>query len=260
MENDKRPTRSRPLKSCHPLDSATGDSIARKFYKVGSLIFDYAKEQRIAIDNPFAEIDRPQVAYRIPGILTPTEFETLLLASEKTVSDLVPFLALAGFAGIRREETLKEYADDEVLQWTDIDWNKKLITVRDEVAKQTTRKLGNRRFVPMEEALIHWLLPYRKDSGPILGIVDSAFRRRFKKLRAAAKVSPSRNSLRHSYASFWLARSQKEGIGRLALQMGNSEGIARRHYLETLTREEGEAWFSLRRKTIIPISSVSWAA
>jgi hypothetical protein len=40
---------------------------------------------------------------------------------------------------------------------------KQLITVRHEVAKQTSRKMGNRRFIPMEAALLHWLGPYRKE-------------------------------------------------------------------------------------------------
>jgi integrase len=229
------------------LDTATGNSIERKLYKVASLIFAYGREQRALIINPFDELDRPQVAYATPGILQPAEFKQLLLAAEKKQVTLVPFLALAGFAGIRREEMLKEYADDEVLQWSDIDWDKKMITIRDGVAKQTSRELGDRRFIPMEAALVHWLEPYRKESGPIVPVVDSAFRRRFKKLREAAKLNPSRNALRHSYASYWLARSKKEGLGRLALQMGNSEAVVKRHYLEILSRDDGKAWFGLRR-------------
>jgi integrase len=241
------------------LATATGESIERKLYKVASLIFAYGREQRAIVINPFDELKRPQVSYAIPGILKPAEFEALLVAAESRVPDLLPFLASAGFAGIRREEMLKEYANDEVLQWSDIDWDKKLITIRDSVAKQTTRKMGDRRFIPMEEALIDWLAPHRQEVGPIVPVVDSAFRRRFKKLRMAAKVDPSRNALRHSYASYWLARSQKEGLGRLALQMGNSESVCKRHYLETLTRQEGEAWFALRRSKAEPKSAASSA-
>jgi hypothetical protein len=55
------------------------------------------------------------------------------------------------------------------------------------------------------------------------------------------------NALRHSYASYWLARSSKEGLGELSKRMGNSEAVCKRHYLETLTREEGGAWFKIRR-------------
>jgi hypothetical protein len=105
--------------------------------------------------------------------------------------------------------------------------------------------MGNRRF-PMEAALLHWLGPYRKEEGLLIPMVDSAVRRRMKKLRLASKVNPPTNALRHSYASYWLARSSKEGLGELSKRMGNSEAVCKRHYLETLTREEGAAWFKIR--------------
>ena len=154
---------------------------------------------------------------------------------------------MAGFAGLRRSELVREYAEDQVLRWEDINWQKQLITVRHEVAKQTSRKMGNRRFIPMEAALLHWLGPYRKEEGLLIPMVDSAVRRRMKKLRLASKVNPPTNALRHSYASYWLARSSKEGLGELSKRMGNSEAVCKRHYLETLTREEGAAWFKIRR-------------
>jgi integrase len=168
------------------------------------------------------------------------------------VPELIPFLAMAGFAGLRRSELVREYAEDQVLRWEDINWQKQLITVRHEVAKQTSRKMGNRRFIPMEAALLHWLSPYRKEEGLLIPMVDSAVRRRMKKLRLASKVNPPTNALRHSYASYWLARSSKEGLGELSKRMGNSEAVCKRHYLETLTREEGKSWFVLRRSTGAP--------
>jgi len=39
----------------------------------------------------------------------------------------------------------------------------------------------------------------------------------------------------------------KRGLGELSKRMGNSEAACKRHYLETLTREEGKSWFALRR-------------
>ncbi len=64
----------------------------------------------------------------------------------------------------------------------------------------------------MEAALLHWLGPYQKEEGLLIPMVDSAARRRMKKLRLASKVNPPKNALRHSYASYWLARSSKEGL------------------------------------------------
>ena len=123
------------------LDTAeTSDSLEHKLYKVGSLIFAYGKEQRVLVLNPFDEIDRPKVAYTVPEILEPAQFKRLLEAAEEEVPELIPFLAMAGFAGVRRSELVKEYAEDQVLDWEDVDWQKQLIAVRHEVAKQTREK------------------------------------------------------------------------------------------------------------------------
>ena len=230
------------------LTTGTSESIARKLFKVTSLMFDYARQERVIVVNPFDGIERPEVSYTEPAILTPEQFEKRLRLADQKFPELVAFLAVAGFAGVRREEILREYRDDEILQWSDILWEKKLVLIRPEVAKKTKRKTGDRRFVSLEPALEYWLKPYRKDAGPVVELADSWFRKRYALLCAAVEQQPGRNELRHSYASHWLARSKKEGLGRLALAMGNSETICKRHYVESLTPAEGEAWFGIRRK------------
>jgi hypothetical protein len=98
------------------LDTAkTSDSLKHKLYKVGSLIFAYGKEQRVLVLNPFDEIDRPKVAYTVPEILEPVQFKSLLETAEEEVPELIPFLAMAGFAGVRRSELVREYAEDQVI-------------------------------------------------------------------------------------------------------------------------------------------------
>ena len=64
----------------------------------------------------------------------------------------------------------------------------------------------------------------------------------------SAKVQPVDNGLRHSFASYWLARSGKEGFGGLARIMGNSEAVVRKHYVEVLSPGDGEAWFGITRE------------
>jgi len=73
-----------------------------------------------------------------------------------------------------------------------------------------------------------------------------------KRWLAYLRAHVGNHALRHSYASYWLARSSKEGLGELSKRMGNSEAVCKRHYLETLTREEGKSWFALRRSTGAP--------
>jgi len=39
------------------------------------------------------------------------------IAYEEEVPELIPFLAMAGLAGVRRSELVREYAEDQVLKW-----------------------------------------------------------------------------------------------------------------------------------------------
>jgi hypothetical protein len=195
------------------LNSASGDAVRRKYFKVASLLFNFARTERAVVISPFEDIDRPEVAYVLPSTLTPEQLTKRLRLADKEYPELLPFLVLGAFAGVRREELLREYRDDEVLQWSDILWSKKLIEIRPEVAKKTRRASGDRRFIPMEAALVHWLKPHRKESGLLVELADSQFRKRYALLRTAAEQKPGRNELRHSYASYWLARS-REGRAR----------------------------------------------
>ena len=171
-------------------------------------------------------------------VLEPAQFKTLLETAEEEVPQLIPFLAMAGFAGVRRSELVREYTEDQVLKWEDVDWQKQLITVRHEVAKETSRIMGNRRFIPLEAALLHWLGPYRKEEGLLIPLVDSAVRRRMKELCLRSKVNPPNNALRHCMLRIGWRVQAKEGLGELSKRMGNSEAVCKRHYLEHLLEKK----------------------
>jgi hypothetical protein len=73
----------------------------------------------------------------------------------------------------------ENYAEDQVLRWEDINWQKQLITPP-RGCQTNFAENSNRRFIPMEAALLHWLSPYRKEEGLLIPMVDSAVRRRMK--------------------------------------------------------------------------------
>lgn len=123
----------------------------------------------------------------------------------------------------------------------------KKILVREEVAKKTRSRHSDRRFVPIESVLSDWLRPYAKPEGPVVELSDAALRYRMALLSKAAGVRIPQNALRQSFASYWLARAGLEGVGRLAVVMGNSEAVARAHYVAALLPEDGERWFGIRR-------------
>src|SRR5271166_2216488 len=229
------------------LQTITKGYSRRNAYKWLRPMFDFAKERHFITVNPFDGIDRPEAGHGEPGIYEPEEFERLLRTADEKFPALVPFLACAGFAGLRTAELVSMYSGEETLQWQDVMFDKRLIVVRGEVAKQTTRETGNKRFVPLEDTLIEWLSAHRKVDGRVVPFTESWFRKLLRRLHIAAEVASVDNALRHSYASYFLARTGADGVGRLAINMGTSEAVAKAHYIEALEPGDGDKWFGIRR-------------
>jgi integrase len=233
------------------LDTRKDRTSKRNDYKELSPMLAWAKEQGALVVNPLSEIKRPRGNNEPPPILTVDAFEILLRGADKEFSDLLPFLVLGGLAGLRTCEMLQEREADEVVQWSDFDgWG--VLTVRGEVAKQTSREAENRRFVKLNPAIKYWLAPHWKDSGKVVDRSQSSFRERLALLREKTGVEMPDNVLRHSFASYWIAGHRKQGFGELAINLGNSEAMAKRHYVESLHPADGKKWFGIRRESAEP--------
>ena len=70
--------------------------------------------------------------------------------------DLVPIIAVGCFGGVRPEESAR-------MTWDMVDFKRKHIDLPADITKD-----GDRRIVDMSENLAEWLLPCRKESGPLL--------------------------------------------------------------------------------------------
>ena len=161
--------------------------------------------------------------------------------------DLVPFLCLSGFGFMRTGELVSVYADRPVLRWEHVLWSENKVYVPADVGKQTRRAVGNQREFPICDALRHWLEPYHGRTGRIVELNESAFRDRMTALFNVAGVQKLDNALRKSAISHYIAKFPETGVVLTAKYAGNSESIARTHYLAWLSQEAGDAWFSIRR-------------
>lgn len=190
-------------------------------------------------------VQRPTVEYRPPDILKESEAVDMLEAAEG-VNRVV--LALGCFAGIRSCEMVPPGWKRPVLEWSDFDWKEGTIHIRREVAKKT-RKRDNERWVPITDALRAWIEPMAKKSGRVVDCpIREFYAGRGKLVEAAGLKEWPDNAPRHSYASYFLAAYPEKGAAALAQNMGNSETVARQHYIRALKRTDGEAWFALRPK------------
>jgi hypothetical protein len=90
------------------LDQQKHGTSQRNDYKVLSPMFAWAREKSMLVANPLNEIKRPKAVRSGPGILPLEAFSKLLKAADAKFPDLLPFLVLGGFAGLRTSEMLQE--------------------------------------------------------------------------------------------------------------------------------------------------------
>jgi hypothetical protein len=80
------------------VDTGNSDSSRRKLFKVTSLFFDFAHSEKALLINPFGELERPQVRYVVPGMITPDEFAARLRLAESEFPELLPCWPAPGLA------------------------------------------------------------------------------------------------------------------------------------------------------------------
>src|SRR6516162_4301575 len=172
--------------------------------------------------------------------------------------DLLPYFVLSGLAGLRTCELIRSAPDDPVLAWRDILWAKKLIIVRDEVAKQTKAR-DRKRYVPLEPSVIDILEPFA-GAGAVMKISSSYFHTRRRELAALMKIKLPENCFRNSYATY---AQTFRSLGDVARAMGDAEATVKRFYVQTLEPGEGIMWFQpdlSRRRPGKNVRSVPLAA
>ena len=158
------------------------------------------------------------------AIYAPKDFRALLAAAP---SEWRLALAIGGLAGLRTEEI-------QGLRWEDIKLGRKHIEVRPEICK--TRR---RRLVPILPALATWIRKSEAQPGNMVAPqdrIDNLAKRVRRKGALWVK-----NGLRHSYGSYRCAAVKS--ASQVALEMGNSEAIVRKNYLEMQERRAATEWF-----------------
>jgi integrase len=195
-------------------------------------LFKFAKTNGWCRTVPAAESARVREVSDEIGILTPGELSGLLKVASK---ETIPYWTIGAFAGLRASEI-------ERLDWADVNLDQGWIRVRAKHAKTASRRL-----VDIQPNLLKWLLPYRGRIGKVapenLRVKLLEDRKRAADAGSLTRKWPS-NSLRHSFASYYLA--QFDNAAKLALQLGHvGQDIIFRHYREVVTRAEAKRYWNL---------------
>jgi integrase len=194
----------------------------RKFNLRAAIVSLFRWARRMSyLDDRTTEAEKVEPIERKPGeahILTPAQMRVLLA---KVTPEFLPWLAIAGFAGIRSEEISPDNPKSKSpLLWEDIDWEHKSIIVRAETAK--TRQ---EREVPISDSLAEWLAPGRFSRGPVCPRQPS----RHETARLGTFIGGwKHNALRDSFCSYRARITQN--IPQVSYEMGNSPAMVKRCY------------------------------
>jgi integrase len=197
------------------------------FRRVLIVAFNFAKARNYCVGNPAISSAKAKEVEGTVGILTIAETARLLEAAS---AELLPFIAIGAFAGLRRAEL-------ERLDWSDVDLESGLIEV-----KAVKAKSARRRFVKIRENLAAWLAPYAANRG---NVTPENYNESFGRARVAAGIKHwPNNALRHGFASYHLAHFNDAAA--LALELGHTNAnLVFQHYRQVVRPKQAELYWNL---------------
>ena len=172
---------------------------------------------------------------KIPGILTALEVKTLLQTAQVERPEIVPYIVLCVFCGVRPTKAQR-------IDWKDISLDRQEVFV---LSKSS--KTGNERYVTLQPNAIEWLLPYRQRSGAIFHT-----RKAFDRVRKKSDVQWYHDTMMHTYGSMHVAAFRNAGDTAEQMGHGSSTSMLFRHYRRAVRQED-----ALKFREIKPSDAVA---
>lgn len=203
------------------------------YLKAALTLWNFGIKRGYCVRNPAAAIDPPICQDREPGILAPTQLSDLMRAAVRDGGELVRPIAIGAFGGARRSEI---HSLDE----RKIDSAEKLVEIT--AGKSKTRQ---RRLITINPTLAAWLNAYPPTGHRVVSISNiDVFGQELRRVAALAGINPwPHNALRHSFGTYFLARTANENL--TAAEMGNSPGVVIKHYRAVVKPAAAEAYWKI---------------
>ena len=201
----------------------------RNYRGMLSQFFNWCIRREYTTKNPVEHIQVATV-HRTVRVYSLDQVRNILtLLRRPKFVGLTPYITLGLFAGVRPLEI-------ERMTWgTNVHMGTEEIEIQGEISK-TKRP---RRF-RMEPVLVSWLRCYRKDN-PKTPLICPHFGKLIREFQNRIGCPWITDGLRHTFGTYHYNRDKS--LGHLTFVMGNSEAIARRHYLTTLPQADvGRFW------------------
>ena len=200
----------------------------RKHYlKYVRMFFKWCVENDYIQKNPTDKI-RVKLNPDDIKIYTPEEIERLLRLCEEKFPKLLGYYCLTIFGGLRPSEAQR-------MEWKDIDFENKQIFVG------KLGKRGARRFVLKDSDALWLWLEYAKKMNPDAPLNPVKNHWNLQRKSREAFGEWIQDGLRHSFATYYY--NLTKNIYDVVFVMGNSEKVARRHYLREVSPSSvGKYW------------------
>lgn len=186
--------------------------------------------------NPLEKISKPKIKdKKEPEIYTPKEIKILIQHAQKLKQkDVLLFILIGAFAGLRHSEIKR-------LTWDKINLESKTITLNASITKTIQRRVVN-----ISDNLLSWLGQFKSNirDTPNEPICKPGFEERLKRFIKTLPIKWKRNALRHSCASYLLAKTQNEY--ETARQMGHSVNVLKTNYMGLTKNHCVNEFYSIR--------------
>jgi integrase len=206
-------------------------------------LFNFGAKRGFCADNPVRRLDLSQRDPFEIQLYTVQQVSDIIPAAEKHTPELIPFLALSFFCGLRRAEALR-------LEWSAIDLHENFVKLP---ALITKTKRG--RHIEIAENCRGWLAPHARESGRIFPFSEHVLCSRLRALWERYGVRMIKHGARHAFASYWLA--EHDYIDKLCLFLGHDRPTTTfRHYAKAATKREAEKFWAILPKVTANSSKV----
>jgi integrase len=152
--------------------------------------------------------------------------------------ELLTYVTLATFCGIRPTEV-------DRMTWNLVDWEQKLIHLK-------VTKTGHYRTIHLHPTAYAWLKLAHDLGSPIGADFAPTPAKKLERMRPLRDhmgwAKWPADIMRHSFGSYHVALTRN--VGDTALEMGNSEGIIKNHYLAMVTPNAMKAFWAITPESL----------
>jgi site-specific recombinase XerC len=222
----------------------TSDRNHRNIWLVISAFCSWCVKRHYLAENPCSRIETyTRGSHDEIAVFLPEQASALLkLAIDNYDREVLSYLVLSLFGGLRPHEFITQ---DKSGVWHHLDWQ---AVGKDIVKGARLGKTRRARRIPVGPTLANWIEFIRdKEGGQLTGPIVSNYSfyqrfRRWKRAYVPAKIVIEKDVLRHSYGTYRVV--ELGVVGKVAVEMGNSEATVRTHYLngERSTVEANQFW------------------